>query len=159
MRDLIIPAHRFVSAINRPLRIPSVEYTSLRSTLVAVELLLLRTLGFQTRISNPLDHFRRQLDRSIAFVFTAPVSVSSSRRKLEETGEQHEPEPARRASSITSADRVPRTTSDGEAEGEIEQPEDFDSWTRSEKEEYGVVPDGVGATHLGNEVRREILAA
>lgn len=50
---------------NSALKIPSPRYDALRATLVEAELLLLRILGFELRLSSPMDFLQRYLERAL----------------------------------------------------------------------------------------------
>ena len=79
MREILPPAHRLLhqgngapsDPIDQPLVIPSVAYDSLRATLVQAELILLRILGFELRISLPLDYLPRYIERAMEDVADA----------------------------------------------------------------------------------------
>ncbi|KAL8873204.1 MAG: hypothetical protein Q9174_001287 [Haloplaca sp. 1 TL-2023] len=59
------------SHVANPLEpIPSPEYDNLRATVVAAELILLRVLGFETRIPSPMDYLQRYLERAMEDVDT-----------------------------------------------------------------------------------------
>jgi len=70
MREILFPAHQLLNrnpsdpAVAQ-LTVPSTKYDVLRATLVQAELLLLRVLGFQLRIPQPLDYLPRYLQRAM----------------------------------------------------------------------------------------------
>ncbi|MCJ1233562.1 hypothetical protein MMC14_001520 [Varicellaria rhodocarpa] len=63
---ILAPAHALLHPPPAPpLKVPSTQYDCLRATLVRAELLLLRVLGFELRISTPLDFIERYTDRAM----------------------------------------------------------------------------------------------
>ena len=116
MRDILLPAHRLLhqhseassDSITQPLVVPSTRYDTLRATLVQAELMLLRVLGFELRISLPLNYLPRYLERAMEDIADAS--------------------------------------------------EDYDSWEKEEKEEYGVVKDGMD-TSIGRACRSMAVGA
>ena len=88
--------------------IPSTLYDDLRATLVQAELILLRVLGFELRISLPLDFLPRYLERALEDV--------------------------------------------------VDACEDYDSWGKEEREEYGVLND-LTETGIGRACRTRALRA
>ena len=84
MREILPPAYRLLQASaehsasstqqqQQPSRliIPSALYDNLRATLVQAEVLLLRVLGFELKVSLPLDFIPRYLERA----FQDPVDA------------------------------------------------------------------------------------
>ena len=74
MREIIFPAHRLLHDYRKsthsnpafaPLKVPSETYDTLRATLVQAELILLRVLGFELRLSLPLHFVQRYLERAL----------------------------------------------------------------------------------------------
>ena len=72
MREILPPAYQLLNAPKQSastkqmprLTIPSALYDNLRATLVQAELLLLRILGFEVKVSLPLDFLPRYLERA-----------------------------------------------------------------------------------------------
>ncbi|TGZ79785.1 hypothetical protein EX30DRAFT_365050 [Ascodesmis nigricans] len=64
-RSLLLPSYTFLHPSSPPLHIPSPLYTSLRRSLIAGELLLLRVLGFHTRITLPHEFIPRMLEIAV----------------------------------------------------------------------------------------------
>ena len=85
MREILFPAHRLLhqqggassDAVDQPLVVPSMIYDSLRATLVQAELVLLRILGFELRISLPLDYLPRYLERAMEDIAGASENYDS----------------------------------------------------------------------------------
>ncbi|MCJ1225866.1 hypothetical protein MMC12_002515 [Toensbergia leucococca] len=86
LREFILPAHRLLhplpssesresshsfDSFSNPLTVPSAKYDTLRATLVQAELILLRVLGFDLRISIPLSYLPRYLERAMQDVAEA----------------------------------------------------------------------------------------
>lgn len=81
MREILFPAHRLLhqsrggssaqSVFTRPLTVPSATYDALRATLVQAEQILLRVLGFELMIPQPLDFLPRYLERAMEDVADA----------------------------------------------------------------------------------------
>ncbi|KAL8968738.1 MAG: hypothetical protein Q9183_002323, partial [Haloplaca sp. 2 TL-2023] len=70
LSSILLPAHALLHPRTPRLRIPSPEYDTLRATIVAAELVLLRILGFETRLSCPMDYLQRYLERVMEGVET-----------------------------------------------------------------------------------------
>ena len=73
-RQLLLPAHRLlhqgsaeseVRQTIQTLQVPSTAYDVLRATLVQAELMLLRVLGFELRVSLALEFLPRYLERTM----------------------------------------------------------------------------------------------
>jgi hypothetical protein len=88
LRELILPAHRLLKPpLGARLTVPSATYDALRATLVQVELLLLRVLGFELRLSLPLHFAERYLERSMADVTAGAEDYAAwGREEKEEYG-------------------------------------------------------------------------
>ena len=113
----MLPAHRLLhqrdeasdlSPYNKPLSVPSATYDTLRATLVRAELMLLRVLGFELRMPQPLDLLPRYLERAMGDVSNAA--------------------------------------------------EDYDSWDKEDKDEYGVLKDHM-ETGIGRACRARVVSA
>ncbi|KAL7271628.1 hypothetical protein RUND412_005604 [Rhizina undulata] len=63
LREFLIPAHTLLHPLAPPLSFPSPLYDSLRSTLVAAELILLRVLKFELRVTLPYEFLPRLLEK------------------------------------------------------------------------------------------------
>ena len=72
MREILLPAHHLLhkdhsqaSGTAKCLTVPSAKYDRIRDTVVQVELVLLRVLGFELRLPLPLDYLPRYLHRAL----------------------------------------------------------------------------------------------
>ena len=109
LRELLFPAYRLLNpSPDEPLKAPSDLYDALRATIVQAELSLLRILGFNLRLSLPLEFISRYLEQALAEVLDAG--------------------------------------------------EDYRSWGKEEREEYGVVGD-VMQTGIGRACRSKVIDA
>lgn len=117
MREIIFPAHRLLhqakgattsKSITTPLTVPSASYDALRATIVQAELILLRVLGFELRIPQPLEYLPRYLERALEVVANAG--------------------------------------------------EDYESWSKEDKEEYGVMKDAM-ETGIGRACKIQAISA
>ncbi|KAL8920090.1 MAG: hypothetical protein Q9208_006443 [Pyrenodesmia sp. 3 TL-2023] len=67
LSSILLPAHAFLhpfSTSDSTLTVPSPKYDALRATVVQAELILLRILGFELRLSSPMDFLQRYLERA-----------------------------------------------------------------------------------------------
>ena len=91
MRDILFPAHRLLhqhkesssDPVSQPLVVPSTVYDSLRATLVQAELMLLRILGFELRITLPLDYLPRYLERAMGNIASENYDTWENEEKEE----------------------------------------------------------------------------
>ncbi|KAL8768345.1 MAG: hypothetical protein Q9209_005379 [Squamulea sp. 1 TL-2023] len=78
LSSILLPAHALLHPLtpspssshtnskqSQTLKIPSPTYTTLRSTLVHSELLLLRVLGFELHLPSPFQYLQRYLERAM----------------------------------------------------------------------------------------------
>jgi hypothetical protein len=90
LRELIIPGYALIQGhkgTHPKLKIPSMEYDGLRASLVRVELLLLRVLGFDLRVSSPFDFLERYISRALEdYDSVAEEYEQSGKETMEEYG-------------------------------------------------------------------------
>ncbi|KAI5799983.1 hypothetical protein EDC01DRAFT_612759 [Geopyxis carbonaria] len=66
LREFLLPAYELLNPMGSPLVFPSVLYDSLRLTLVDAELLLLRILKFDIRLTLPYEYLPRVLEKILS---------------------------------------------------------------------------------------------
>ncbi|KAG0643978.1 hypothetical protein HOY80DRAFT_879288 [Tuber brumale] len=81
LRELLVPAYAHLHPSSPPLTFPSPLYDSLRSTIVAAELLLLRVLRFDLRVPLPYDFLPRFLEKVLPPVAT-PAEEECAETKI-----------------------------------------------------------------------------
>ncbi|KAI5852582.1 hypothetical protein DFP73DRAFT_589660 [Morchella snyderi] len=82
LREFLIPAHTLQHPPPfPPLTFPSPRYDALRSTLVTAELLLLRVLRFELRVTLPYEYLPRLLERALTLAL--PDAPAAADERLE----------------------------------------------------------------------------
>ena len=124
---------------------------------------LLRTLGFDLRAAFPLalEYLPRMLDRAVTLASTPAPTSNSSEAQIAKHHRRHRTTKGKDSDAEARSEKRSKTERSGH-DRERDTPrwhlEDFDAWSATEKDEYGVLHSSID-TALGQRCRMMVLSA